>query len=181
MQRLLTNVTLVIATVICVGCASTPRVITPEATASFKRIGVVSVTAQILKRQHVGFTVFGNEEEKIDISSWGIDNKYEQQVSNELKTLGGLEVIAGTYSRPEFLHVNDLNGPWDAPAFRGPNWKAIERPIRGYCKDNQVDAILTIFAVDGPDFIGGTNQNMCAGLASIRGALAIPFAFPCFI
>lgn len=163
------KITLILAAIVCVSCASTPRTVSPEATSNYKRIGVISVTAQKLSRQHVGMTVFGNEAEKIDSSSWNIDSKYQQQIAKELSAIGGFEVVQGAYSTQEFLHINDLNGPWDAPAFRGPNWGAIEQPIKEYCAKNQVGAIVTVFAVSGPDFIGGTNQTIQGAGIYTRG------------
>ena len=161
--RTLTSIAAAIIVALCAGCASTPRTATSETTASYKRIGVVSVTAQAFSRKHVGLTVFGNELEKIDSSSWDVDAKYEEQISKQLSTLGGFEVVRAPYSRQEFLHINDLNGPWDAPAFRTPNWGAVEKTIKDYCAKNQVGAIVATFAVEAPDFIGSSNQY-------IRGA-----------
>lgn len=168
MIKLARNITALFAIAICVGCASTPRTLEPEAATDYKRIGVVSVTAQKFSRRHVGTTVFGNEAEQIDSSSWDIDSKYQRQIAGELSA-GGFEVVQGVYSRQEFLRVNDLNGPWDAPAFHGPNWGAIEKPIRAYCTENQVHAIAMVFAVSGPDFIGGTNQSMRGAGIYTRG------------
>jgi len=108
--------------------------------------------------------MFGNELEQIDSSSWDIDSKYEQQIATELSSLGGFEVVQGAYSRPEFLHLTDQN--------RGPNWNAVEIPIKGYCAKNQVGAILATFAVNGPDFIGGTNQFLRGAGFYVRGTNA---------
>jgi hypothetical protein len=162
-MRTLTSIAAAIIVVLCAGCVSAPRTATSETTSSYKRIGVVSVTAQTFSRKHVGLTVFGNELETIDSSSWDIDAKYEEQIAKQLSTLGGFEVVMVPYSRQEFLHVNDLNGPWDAPAFRTPNWGAVEKTIKDYCTKNQVGAIVATIAVEGPDFIGSSNQR-------IRGA-----------
>ena len=169
MQRLISIIAVILVTALNAGCASIPKTATAEATSSYKRIGIISVTAQSFSRQHVGLTVFGNEQEKIDSSSWEIDSKYEQQVLKELSSLGGFEVVLGTYSRSEFLHINDLNGPWDAPAFRGPNWGAIERPVKDYCATNKINAILVAFAGSGPDFLGGTNQMIGGAGIYTRG------------
>jgi hypothetical protein len=153
----------------CVGCASTPTA-TKEAISSYKRIGVVSVTAQVFTRQHVGLMVFGNELETIDTSSWDTDAKYEEQISKQLSGLGGFEIVRAPYSRKEFLHINDLNGPWDAPAFRTPNWGAVEKSIKDYCAKNQIGAILATFAVESPDFIGSTNQRIRGAGVYTRGS-----------
>ncbi len=164
MQRLTTTLTVALIIAICAGCASTPNTAAPELVSSYKRIGVVSITAQVFSRQYVGFTMFGNELEQIDSSSWDIDSKYEQQIATELSSLGGFEVVQGAYSRPEFLHLTDQN--------RGPNWDAVEIPIKGYCAKNQVGAILATFAVNGRDFIGGTNQSLRGAGFYVRGTNA---------
>lgn len=162
-MRTLTLLLAGVVVVLCAGCASTPRTATPETTSRYKRIGVVSVTAQSFSRKHVGFTVFGNELETIDSSSWDIDAKYEEQISKQLLALGGFEVVRVPFSRQDFLRINDLNGPWDAPAFRTPNWGAVEKAIKEYCAKNNVGAILVTFVVESPDFLGSSNQR-------IRGA-----------
>jgi len=163
MRTLVPIVAVVVAVILLGGCATTPRTATPETTSNYRRIGIVSVTAQSFSRKHVGFTVFGNELENVNSSAWDIDAKYEEQISRLLSALGGFEVVRAPYSREEFLHINDLNGPWDAPAFRTPNWSAVEKTIKEYCSKNQLGAILAAFAVESPDFIGSSNQR-------IRGA-----------
>ena len=158
MLRLSNLIALILITVICAGCASTPNTVAPEVLNKYKSVGVVSVTAQRFTRQHVGITVFGNESERMDSAAWDIDSAYEQQVRSELESIGGFEVIQATTSGQEFLRINDLNGPWDAMAFREANWDAIEEPIRNYCTKNGVTAIVFVFEIDANDFIGRTNQ-----------------------
>lgn len=169
MQGLLTRIAATCIVLFCAGCASTPRTAAPEAISGYKRIGIISVATHSFSRLHVGFTVFGNEQEKIDSSSWDIDSRYEQQLANQLSSLGGFEVVPGAYSRPDFLRIYELNGPWDAPAFRGPNWGAIEKPIKDYCAKHRLSGVLASFAVDAQDFIGGTNQYVRGAGIYTRG------------
>jgi hypothetical protein len=169
MQRPLTRIAVAFIALFCAGCATTPRTATPEAISGYKRIGVISVAAYSFSRLHVGFTVFGNEQEKIDSSTWSVDSSYEQQLATVLSNLGGFEVVIGEYSRSDFLRIYELNGPWDAPAFRGPNWGAIEKPIKDHCAKNQLGGILANFAVDAQDFIGGTNQYVRGAGLYTRG------------
>lgn len=154
------NISLLLIAIVFAGCASIPSNVTKDIQARYKRIGVVSVAAQKLLKQHVGFTVFGNESEALDISSWNIDSQYVQQITKELLGMKKFELVEANYSAPAFLHINDLNGPWDAPAFRGPNWVAIEKPVKEYCAHNQVDAIVLTFASSASDFIGNSNQTL---------------------
>ena len=138
------------------GCSSVPHQISGQALGG-KRIGVVSVAAQSLTRRHVGLTVFGNEEESLDISSWNVDATYEQRLAEALSALG-YDVVRQAYSAVDFLRIRELNGPYDAPAFRGPNWKATETAIRRYCAGGGVDLIAMAYSIQSSDVIGNSNQ-----------------------
>jgi hypothetical protein len=152
-----------------VGCATAPVPIAHEAASRIHRIAVVSSTANVFTRQYTGLTVFGNEKEEIDISDWKIDQQYEEQLAAELGKLPGLTVVKAPYSQAEFFHVNDLNGPWDAPAFWGPNWGAIEVATRNYCSANTLDAILVVAKAKTGDFLGGSNQFFGGAGIYVRG------------
>lgn len=172
MSRLVSALTTVVFAIVITGCAtSTPKAVSSEALPNIKRVGVVSVAAQVFNRQHVGLTMFGNETEKLDISAWGLDAKYGQQLSRELSDVGGYEVVNGAYSSADFLHINDLNGPWEAPAFTGPNWGAIEKPIKSYCAQHQVGAIVMAYALTSHDFLARTNQSIRGAGMYTRGGL----------
>jgi len=107
-----------------------------EVAPRINRVAVVSMTAKSFARQYTGLTVLGNEKEEINISDWKIDAQDEEQIRGQLKSDYGFSVVAAAYSETSFAHVNDLNGPWDAPAFWGPNWGAIEAATKRYCADN---------------------------------------------
>jgi hypothetical protein len=169
MHRLASIVVAVVVAAAIAGCASSGSTVAPEAMARYQRIGVVSITAQRFTRQYVGFTVFGNELDKLDIASWDVDARYEQQVAQVLTTFGGFEVVPGTTARAALLRVNDLNGPWDAPAFRGPNWGAAANAIKDYCTANRLNAFVLAFAVDAPDYLGNTNQYLRGAGTYARG------------
>src|SRR6267154_4493243 len=115
MKTPITILALVLIATVCAGCASVPINTTtpPEALARFKRIGVVSITAQTFSRVYAG--LLSVEREQIDSSSWDIDSTYERQIATELSALGGFEVVAGAYSRPEFsrLAYQDGGFNWD--------------------------------------------------------------------
>jgi hypothetical protein len=55
------------AAVLVTGCASFAP-LPPEVVASAKRIGVVSQMGDTLYKQHVGFTVFGNERDPQNVA-----------------------------------------------------------------------------------------------------------------
>lgn len=156
------NTSKAIVTASCVlslfGCATQQIPIANDVASKINRVAVVSMTAKSFSRQYTGLTVFGNEKEETDISDWKIDAQYEAQVADRLKQDYRLDVVTAPYSEPEFLHVNDLNGPWDAPAFWGPNWEAIETATKNYCTSNSLDAVIVLAKAKTGDFISGTNQ-----------------------
>jgi hypothetical protein len=152
-----------------VGCATSPAPIAREAASRIHRVAVISSTAKVFTRQYTGLTGFGNEMEEIDISDWKIDEQYEEQLATELGKLPGLTVVKAPYSPTEFSHVNDLNGPWDAPAFWGPNWGVIEAATRNYCSANTLDAILVVAKTKTRDFLGGSSQFFGGAGIYVRG------------
>ncbi len=154
---------------VMVGCATAPAPIAREAASRIHRIAVISSTAKVFTRQYTGLTVFGNEKEEIDISDWKIDEQYEEQLAAEVGKLPGLTAVKAPYSQADFSHVNDLNGPWDAPAFWGPNWGAIETATRNYCSAHALDAILVVAKTKSGDFLGGSNQFFGGAGIYVRG------------
>lgn len=125
-----------------------------------KRVAVISMTADELVRQHVGVTVFGNEYETKAISAWGLDAVYEQQLAGAVEKVLGTPGLRVPYSREEFGHVNDLNGPWNAPAFWGPNWGAIAAPTKKLCEQSSLDGVVVVAKRKTNDIFGGTNQSV---------------------
>jgi hypothetical protein len=150
MQRPTTTTLAALVIVVCFGCASTPDTVAPDVLAGYKRIGVVSITAQTFSRVYAG--LLSVEREQIDSSSWDIDSTYERQIATELSALGGFEVVAGAYSRPEFSRLGFQDG--------GVNWDALESPIKDYCAKNQVNAILAAVKAYGNDFISNSHQRL---------------------
>lgn len=153
------------------GCATQQTPIGDDVASKIGRVAVVSMTAKSFSRQYTGLTVFGNEKEEIDISDWKIDSQYEEQIRHQLKDNFGLNVVLAPYPEPEFSHVNDLNGPWDASAFWGPNWEAIQSTTKNYCTSNSLDAVLVIAKAMTGDFISGTNQIFGGAGIYSRGPL----------
>ena len=62
--------------------------------------------------------------------------------------------------RAPLYRIYDLNGPWDAPAFRTPKWDATADAFRALAKQNNVDALLIVRGRTGGDFIGMSNQSV---------------------
>jgi hypothetical protein len=157
------------ATLIISGCATPPAPLTSEAAAHIHRVAVVSQTAGVLTRQYTGLTVFGNEREEKNISDWNVDAEYESQIAQEVEKNFGLSVVKTPYPAADFAHVNDLNGPWDAPAYWGPNWGAIEGAAKNYCAANSLDAILVLARAKTYDFLAGSNQYFGGAGVYVRG------------
>ncbi len=155
-----------------IGCATKSTPITNDAASKITRVAVVSMTAKSFSRQYTGLTVFGNEKEEIDISDWKIDAAYEDQIRTQLKNDFGINAIVAPYSEQEFSRVNDLNGPWDAPAFWGPNFEAIASATKNYCTSHSLDAILVLAKAKSEDFIAGTNQYFGGAGIYSRGPIA---------
>src|SRR5262249_16940369 len=115
-----------------------------------------SVIGQTYTRQYVGVTVFGNEHEEMDSSSWGTDDEYERQASAALSALGGVEVAQGSYSRKEFSRLGRTSTS---------DWAALADRVKDDCAKNRADAILFAYPTGAPsDFVAGSGQ------APLRGA-----------
>jgi hypothetical protein len=140
------------------GCASSPDRVSSDALARIKKVGVMSLAAHEFDRKYTGFTVFNNEYEKQDISAWKVDDEYEAQMLGALAKLSRFDTVRPAYERKDFYRVYDLNGPYDAPAFRTPKWSAVEEPLKAFAGKNSLDAILVVVRRESHDFLAGTNQ-----------------------
>ncbi len=146
---------------ILTGCA-TLRV-DADAIAKMKRVGAISLTAHDFQRRHTGLTVFGNEFEKQDISTWKVDDEYDLQIQGALEKLGLFQVVHVSHDRSQFYPVYDLNGPWDAPAFRTPKWSAVEEKLRDFARVNSLDAIVLVIKGEIGDFFTGALGQVMRG------------------
>lgn len=117
----------------------------------------MSLAANKFERKYTGFTVFGNEIESKDISDWNIDQEFEAQMAVALSKLG-YQPVRMSYDRKDFVHVYDVHGPWDAPAYRTPNWDAIQGSLTSLAEKNSLDAVIVVASADSPDFLADTNQ-----------------------
>lgn len=142
------------------GCSTISTSVPQEAASRIKRVSVISVLAEEASTQKIGMTVFNNSREVKNISDWGIDSLIEAQVTKEIEGQGRLTVVSVPYTRADFLHAQDLNGPWDAPAFRGTNWGAIKEATKKHCADNAIDGIVLVNRRSTGDFLGGSNAEL---------------------
>jgi len=72
------------------GCVSSPPV---SQVNNYKKIGVVSLVGERLTRKHVGFMVFGNELEVVDVSEWKLDDAFAKVVASSLRERTSLDVV----------------------------------------------------------------------------------------
>ena len=63
--------TLLLTITLLLGACAEPAPWTRVSSSAIKRFGVVSVAADVLTRQYIGLTVFGNELDELDVSSRG--------------------------------------------------------------------------------------------------------------
>lgn len=152
-----------LAAMVCVwlmvGCATPPKPLPVEQASGIRRVAVVARTSDVFTRKYTGMTVFNNEMDSRDVSAWQLDQVYERQVAGVLRQEFGLTVIEAPYDAAAFEHMNDLNGPWSAPAFWGPNWGAIEGAVKAHCAAHQLDAIVGLAKMNTNDVLAGTNQS----------------------
>jgi hypothetical protein len=103
---------------------------------SIKRFGVVSVVADKFVRSYVGFTAFTNKVAEIDVTAWGIDAAYADQLGKVAAGLLSAEYVAAPYSPDDCTKISQTN-------WRGaPNWSSIETassPQFVHCLTNSVN------------------------------------------
>ncbi len=152
--------------ILLTGCATTR--IEPEIVNRLKRVGIISITAHEFHRRYTGLTVFGNEKEKQDISAWKVDDEYEIQMQSALSKLGLFEAVLVPYDRKDFYPVYNINGPWDAPAFR-KEWENIEDQVKSFAQKHSLDAVVMVIWHDYDDYFAHTNQRLRGAGLYARG------------
>ncbi len=153
------------------GCATKAPPIPRETVSALKRVAVISKTYPTFTRRYVGVTVFGNEREERNISAWNLDQEYGRQIGSLLETTFKLQVVSAAYSQAEFGHALDPKGPWDAPAYWGPNWRAIELAAKKHCDENSLDALIVVASTKSGDVFAGTNQMVSGAGSYVRGRI----------
>ena len=141
------------------GCASMPDRAPPDRLAGIKRVGVVSLVAHEFGRQYTGFTVFGNERESQDISSWGVDEEYEAQMQAALARAGRFEAVRVPVDRKALRGVYELSGA-DKWALRQVNLSGIEDQLKAIAGKNNLDAVVLVVRRSSGDFLSGSNQQL---------------------
>lgn len=181
MMRKYLMITLVISLLFSIiGCSSLNRALNPKPDLAlidnFKKVGVMSLTADQLTRDYIGVTAFGNEYEKIDISSWKIDDEYESQIQTALVKLGIFNVSKLSYDRKEFYPVFPINVPIGAGlAYRAPIWNNIEPKLKLLAEKYSLDAIIIVIRDDNTEdvvegrIMGGMSFRFVQGIGLFNG------------
>ncbi|MEM5786061.1 MAG: hypothetical protein AAGU11_02010 [Syntrophobacteraceae bacterium] len=150
------------------GCAT--YTVPSDKAARIKKVGVISLTALEFHRKYTGLTVFGNEREQKDISSWNVDDEYEDQMLRALSSLGLFEAVRVPYERKE-LYTVYKNG--------GQRLSAIEPKLKAIAEMNSLDTVVVATSVLTGDFLAGTNQYLqgagfyATGVAKLTATSAI--------
>lgn len=153
------------------GCATQNEPISQGVSQRIKRLAVVSVTAQVFTRKYTGMTVFGNEKDEQDISSWQVDAQYEDQIAAEITRIRGVPPVAAPYHVADFMPVNKMPGIFLTSMYNGANWEAIESSTKAYCAKHTLDAVLLVAQTSVPDFFSGTNQVLSGAGFYVRGPI----------
>lgn len=130
---------------------------TPQAV---QRIGVVSILGDLLYDDRVGLTVFGNKLQRQDVSEWGLDDAWEDQIEAALPGVIAAEIVPLTIDRAAqrvaYPTAEDEDG-WIAQ-YRAPKFKRITEALQTIARDNRLDSII-LLASDATD-LAGTNQYL---------------------
>lgn len=151
------------------GCATSHEPIARETSQRIKRLAVVSVTAKVFTRQYTGVTLFGNEREQKDISTWKVDEKYEEQIGTEIERIRGINPIKAAYQAADFLPVNTMPGIFISSMSTGANWGAVENATKAYCAKHGLDAVLLVAQTSVHDFFTESNQLFGGAGFYVRG------------
>jgi hypothetical protein len=137
------------------GCAApSGGMLQPERVSQLRRIGVVSVAGASLYREYLGFTVFTNESEVADISSWRLTETWEAQLQTAAARATRFEVVRVDCDRRRLTGLDEPG--WTVETRTPPvaRQEGVAEAVR--CAGAAgVDALLV--AVDSPE--GGTNRD----------------------
>jgi len=99
-----------------------------------------------------------------------VDDAYEEQIAALIPRLGAFSAVKLDLDRKPFLPVYDINGPYDAPAFRTPKWTAVEVAFKDHAKKHDLDLIVVVIRRETGDYFTRSNQNIRGAGLYARGA-----------
>lgn len=144
---------LAVILLLLVGCATTPK---PELNLSHNStVGIINLIDIEATHTHFGTTAFNNFEKKYPVS-WDFPNKVEQELTDKIKRLTGLNVISiepsKTISENESILI-DMT--WNLKI----NSKLIPE-IRNIMQQYKVNMLLIIRDFQGEDYFTGTGKYL---------------------
>lgn len=165
-RRGLTSAALAACGAILAACAS-PPVDTPP-TASYRRVGVMSVAAAALTQHQPGARP-GEEHPAVrDIAAWNVDRAYEDQLAAAVQaTLGVAVVKAPTTALAAAF--NDPANPYMQPGFWAYRTDPVATGLRDYCAGNQLDAVVVASQSVDEDALGGSYRPLIGAGVYLRG------------
>lgn len=144
-------------------CADPP--VTTQVQAHFNRIGVVSVAATEFTQRRVGSGELDDQRSVRDISAWGVDRAYEEQLAAAVPQVLGVSAVTVADAAAALRPLNDPATPYVQPTFWAYRADPIAARIRDYCARTQLDALLVAARSSDDDVLGGTyHPNTGAGL-----------------
>src|SRR5688572_2753517 len=135
---------LAVAPLLLLASCVTPDRAEVSKASQIRRVAVISLAAHQFESRYTGVTLFGNEEQRHDITAWTIDEEYEKQARNALATIKPFDVANVHYDRAALtsaIYTNKL--PYE-PVFRSPNWEAVEQPLKDLSRTNALDAVIVV-------------------------------------
>lgn len=152
------KVLLALGIMLLAGCASKPVSLSENQKESLERVAVISVAGDRLIRKHIGLFIFNDKETPMNVREWKLDRYYEDQVSAAIKNIVQLDVVSAQFERSELLRVYDLTGPWDATAFRKPNWDKVAPMLSNITTRNDLDGIFLLLRSESSESVGARNE-----------------------
>jgi hypothetical protein len=128
----------------------------PAIASSFKRVGVVSVTAAALTVHAPGASAYDDSRSVRDITAWAVDRAYEEQLAAAVQSIAGATAVRGTAPPADLTRMNDPATPFVQPGFWSYPADPTAASIRAYCARNQMDALVVASASVDDDVLGGT-------------------------
>jgi hypothetical protein len=126
-------------------------------TVSIKRFGVVSVVADKFTRSYIGITAFTNKIEEIDVTSWGLDAAYADQLGKAAAAILSADYVAAPNTPGDFSRINQTN-------WRGASdGSSIEAAVKTSCAAGELDALLVI-SKDRGKMPGSTIERVPMGI-----------------
>jgi hypothetical protein len=166
-RYVLQHLFLALAVLVGTGCSTTGPM-TPERSASIKRIGVVSLLPSELSYEKIGITVFNNEYAKREVGN-DFNSAARRSAENALKKLGR-----------EVIQV-DIDVPRLAKKLRSgvmyfdSSAEFIKEDLLAAVREHRLDALVVIAqAFDSDNGVRGIRMYFRAGFNEVAAAVLMP-------